>query len=425
MAEISLGGNEYFDFILKNKDEDVNRLRLSFAGKDIGFDVMDAILQIECRKKTSKKLASFISNPFFRFPSMLAAEQSTHQCVAAFHAMLIGKSKKVIDLTGGLGVDAISIALAGNDVVCIELDKRRFTFLEENALLFNEIIKNNSGNLCVEEGNCLDWLQQNRDNFDTIFIDPARRDASQKRVFLLSDCLPDVVGNQNLLRENACQLIIKASPLLDIYSTINEIDGVTDIILVCVRGECKEVLIIVDGVHNKDNSGILRVRSNNSCKVRVVDLNDRLDGNIEFISDFLCSSKDLVRSGKITAEDDIKPGCFIYDPNSGVHKLRACQRICDTFEGLFQLGRNTDLFISEKFYPIFPGRVFKIEESVGSREVKRLKGENLEVISRNFPETSREITRRLKLKPGNENFLLATKTGIKDKPALLKLTKIK
>lgn len=426
MAEIGKGKSEYINFILKHGNEDVNRLRLSYAGKDIGFDVMDAILQIECRKKTHKKLASFISNPEFRFPSVLAAEQATHQCIASFHATLIGQGKKVLDMTGGLGIDAISIALAGNDVICLELDHRRFELLKENALLFNDQIKKNSGSLCIEEGNCIDWLQQNSDTFDTIFIDPARRDSSQKRVFLLSDSLPDVVGNQSLLRENAHEIIIKASPLLDITSTVNVIDCLSDIILVCVKGECKEVLVKATGKSLIENNICGRYTiSNYNPNINVIDLKECIDGKIDIISEFSCSINDIVTTGEIASEDSFKPGSFLYDPNSGIHKLRAGQRVCDNFEGIFQVGKNTDLFISENYYQNFPGRVFRIEELLGSREVKRLNGENLEVISRNFPETSQDIARRLKLKPGKDKFLLATKTGKKDKPSFFKLIKLK
>ena len=80
---------DYIDFIRKNKSEDLSSLLLKYHGKPSSFDVDSALLQIKCRRKTSKKLKSFLEKEQFLFPSALSAEQASHQAVAQYHSSLI------------------------------------------------------------------------------------------------------------------------------------------------------------------------------------------------------------------------------------------------------------------------------------------------------------------------------------------------
>ncbi|MDE6393076.1 MAG: hypothetical protein K2L59_07420, partial [Muribaculaceae bacterium] len=81
-------GKNFYDYIKNNSKADPKQLYLSANGKDLGFPAEFAVIQIECRQKTARKLSAFLTFDEFLFPSTLAAEQSTHQCVASYHCRL-------------------------------------------------------------------------------------------------------------------------------------------------------------------------------------------------------------------------------------------------------------------------------------------------------------------------------------------------
>ena len=108
---------------MNHAHSDVNALRLRYHGKAMPFSVEDACMQIEMRRKTSNKLTWFLKNPGFMFGTSMSAEQATNQNVALFHAQLIGHDRRVLDMTAGLGIDAMTIALNGNTVTAYELER--------------------------------------------------------------------------------------------------------------------------------------------------------------------------------------------------------------------------------------------------------------------------------------------------------------
>ncbi|MGF1924145.1 MAG: hypothetical protein ACQUHE_08185, partial [Bacteroidia bacterium] len=86
---------------------------------------------------------------------------------------------------------------------------------------------------------------KNSSSFDTIYIDPARRNGSGK-VFKLKECTPDVTLHLPLFLQKAKRLVIKTAPLLDISAGLAELQNVSEIHIVSVKNECKELLWIID-----------------------------------------------------------------------------------------------------------------------------------------------------------------------------------
>lgn len=130
------------------------------------------------------------------------------------------------------------MSLRGNDVTCVELDEERHAALRHNA-----------DALGLEQvqtiwGDCLQFLRD-AGTYDVAFIDPARRDASDARIYSLSDSLPDVVANRELITSHCKRLVIKASPMADVTALQREMHA-DEIHIVCVKGECKETLLIID-----------------------------------------------------------------------------------------------------------------------------------------------------------------------------------
>lgn len=403
---------ELFQFIETIDFKDINSIFLKYRGKSLGFDLNFAMTQVEARNKTKRKLASFFKLSLdFLFPSSIAAQQATHQCVASFHALLIGKDISVADLTAGLGIDALTFALNGNQVTAVELDKTRFNCLEYNISNLTKQIIDNGGSIVAVNNNCLDWLRKLNKPTDCIYIDPARRDDANNRIFKFSDCKPDIISNYNLLLNCSETLIVKGSPLLDIKQTLTDLPLTSKIILTCLNGECKEVLVISK---NRDT-----LESQGKVDIYAVDLYDRLDGVAEFKSIWKCTSQDIGKNDPSIIPGDKLTNMYLYDPNVALHKLRVGKKICEDFKGMSQIGPHTDFFISESYYPNFPGRVFQIKDTIQKKDLKNLKGQNIEVITRNYPLKADEIRKKYLLKSGDNDFIIGFRAGEKNIPTLV------
>lgn len=387
------------DFIHDHINDDPEKLILKYYGKDNqSIDYKFAVVQIECRRKYRHKLPNFISSPSRIFPSSLAAEQASHEAVVSFHARLAGTDLKILDMTAGLGVDAMAFASNGNNVTAIDSDS-----FKAECLLYNAKIEN-LDHLEVINGDSVKWLKNHEGFFDLIYIDPARRDSHNNRVFLLQDCIPDVAEIQDIIFCHSPRLLVKASPLLDITSALNSIKYCVAARVVCVEGECKEVLIEA----NRDNDG-------KDILYEAVDIFQ--NGKIKSLFSYSSSDQGIVEYATL---DCLHSGMFLYEPNAAVMKLSPWTVLSARYPSLKKLSKLSHLFVSDELYINFPGRITAIEGVIEKKDRKTLKGFPANVVSRNYPESADELRKRLSLKEGKDSFIYATKLG--DKPILF-LTK--
>lgn len=390
---------ELFEFIEKYRSSDPASVLFSFHGKELPFSLPFAITQLEARKKTHTKIPSFLVNDKFLFPDALAAEQATDERVARFHASLVGTGKRILDLTAGLGIDSMAMAQNGNDVTVCEIVPDKAQMLVHNSKVLH-LPSFKVYNLACEE-----FLESNQDNYDIVYIDPARRDADNRRTYSLEDCVPDVLKLLPQILEKAPIVMIKVSPVLDITKLINDVPQLEMIFAVCVKGECKELL--------------LQISKDSTFKgYRVVDLDDN-----GIMTDIKFSAEEFQEiDGKIVNENEASEetleGKYLYEPNAGVMKLPKKSVLSNKFDGLAQVSRNTPLFISDRHYSDFPGRVLRIEKVISKSEFKQLKGERYNVVSRNYPIGADELRKKLKVKEGKDKFIYAFRFGRDEKPIL-------
>lgn len=408
MQQVNSFNDQFFEFININADTDIFSLLLkkSDFSKNIDFDF--AILQIKCRQSTKKKLSKFISNPKFLFPTSLSAEQSTHQDVACYHASIIGSGKNVIDLTSGLGIDSLTIALE-NKVTAIEKETFKTDILKHNAV----ILGNN--NIDIINDDCIEYLKNNLNlRYDVLFIDPARRDSINQRIYSISDCQPDVIKHFDLLSRAADKIIIKCSPMLDISEIIKKIPDADEIHIVCVKRECKEVLLICNNLNERFK------KTGDDITIVVADIADS-----ELKTIWKCKFSEFGRTSDIADIDDIKPQTFLYDPIAGIHKLNVSNKLCHEFSGLKKISINTDLYWSDRNFENFPGRKFEIISVSDKKSQKSFKDKQYEIVTRNYPLNSDSLAKKLKIKNGNNlNFLFGCRIGISQKPLILETIKI-
>lgn len=381
-------------FIKENADRKPNELRLKYHGKDLGFDLAYAITQIESRGKFRHKLPAFTAAGLV-FPDSLAGEQATHEGVARWHANMAGVCGNVIDLTAGLGMDTFALADKALHVTACEKDSLRARALEANTKALGLEDK-----VAVAEGDCMDTLRGGEDRFDLAFIDPARRDGNNSRVYNLRDCTPDVTELLPEIMAKCSRLLIKASPMLDVSQTARDIPGLTALYAVSVKGECKEVLAEVGP-------------SSTAIRYEAVDLTPEGEG----ISCFGYNADDAGADVVYAEASDIVPGAWLYEPNASVMKLGCWHQMQSRWPGLRKLDKSSHLFVSDALIPDFPGRGLRITGVPTGRGVKRLKGTRANVVSRNHPLGADALRRQLGVAEGDTTFIYGTRMA--SKPVLI------
>lgn len=379
---------DFYHWIEDHIDDDPNRLRLKY-GHERDFE----ILQIDLRRKHSLKLGEiFKENPGFVFPNSLSAEQSTSVLLAEFHSGLIKSGSIVADLTAGLGIDSIYFSKRAARVVAVEKSREVAEALRLNT--------KSLGNIEVINRDCKDALDEwaaSSTRFDTVFIDPARRDKNGKRVYALKDCEPDVLEIIGKIAQITPRLIIKTSPMLDITQTCREltaVGGVTvnEIISLGTTTECKELDIICHFNKHEDEPSI-----------RAVTLSK--DNLIEF--DFKPSQeRDAVYNF-----GSPEVGQYLFDPYPSIMKAAPYKLLGQRF-GIDKIAANTHLWCASTPVADFPGQTYRIIdiEAYMSKNIKRYasKFPRAGVSARNFDVSSDVLRTKLKVKEGDLRLFAVT-----------------
>ena len=157
------------DFIEKHLKDDVRQLALQKFPDDV--DKMLVLNQIEARQLLSKKVPSWASNPDLLFPKHLSIEQCSSELTAKYKASIIEGGDTCVDLTGGLGIDSYFLSEKFKTSYYVENQKELCKLAEHNFDVLGRKIM-------VVNSDAESFLSKNQ-NFDLVFIDPARRDILQ------------------------------------------------------------------------------------------------------------------------------------------------------------------------------------------------------------------------------------------------------
>lgn len=392
---------KFFDWIREHANDDVSKLRLKFAGKKEcdGINYGFAILQIECRKKCSRKLHETLNNfPKFIFPTALSAEQCTSDLLARYHSTLVPiDAHKGIDFTAGLGIDAFHFSARGLAMTAVEKEPEIAEALEYNSqglgLSDFSVINDDCENVIagmIEDGR----------HFDVGFIDPARRGDEGQRLYAMRDCRPDVIGLLPGLSKICDTLIIKASPMLDITQTIRELDSrfLQKIVCVGTSVECKELIAMMD--------------FRQECEMPIVECVTLFPD--EAMNDFSFTMRDESEAESVNPGNGVKVGMYLYDAFPAVMKSGAHKVLAQRFD-LNGFGANTRLYYSEEVKPKFPGSVFKVVEVMdyASKNIKSFAGKypSISISCRNFGVKADVLKKKLRVRDGDGSLrLFAIKT---------------
>ena len=379
------------DFIREHADEDVRQLALR-GTKQSEVDLSYALEQIAGRQKARLKLPSWANIDGIVYPPHLSMEQCSSEATARYKASIAGKGALIVDLTAGFGVDMAFIAQGFQRAVHVERQPQLCAISSENYRLLG---LNHVEVVC---GDGVEYLHQMA-HADLLFIDPARRDEHGGRTYGIADCTPNVLEMLDEMLEKADRVMIKLSPMLDWRKAVADLREVSEVHIISVENECKELLLEV-------KSEKLKVKSD-SPSLRVVCVNLLSDGNQE------CFEFDALHPSppSSTFHFSLLTSHFLYEPNASIMKA-GCFALLEQHFGAVQLDKNSHLFVSDQEMAGFPGRAFVIEKrtSMNKRELKAaLAGiDKANITVRNFPMSVAELRKRLKLKEGGEVFIFAT-----------------
>ncbi|ADB38283.1 THUMP-like domain-containing protein [Spirosoma linguale] len=383
-------------YIRNHLTDDVRTLLLKTA--PAGMDIRKLAVQIAARQKAKEKLPTWYANDDLVFPPGLSVEQASSEQTARYKASLVS-GHKLLDLTGGMGVDTWAFSERMERVLYVERNPELASLAAHNLPLLG------ATNVTVQTGDGLSLLTaSNNAPADWLYLDPHRRDEVGGKVVRLQDCEPDITRPeiQLALRKTSKQILLKASPLLDIDLAIRQLESpVKSVHIVAVEGEVKEVLFIIDN------------QSVNIKKIEVNAVNLLSERRIEF-----SFSWDDERSVDVAFGD---PQTFLYEPNAAVLKAGAFRLVGNRF-GLTKLAPNSHLYTSSELRDDFPGRIFRLQQLI-KPDAKALKlavpllKANLTV--RNFPQTVAELRKKLSLREGGDVYILATTLLNGDKRLLI------
>ena len=417
-------------FIVENAEAEVSRLLLSrvewpsppadplfssFDGKEL------AVSTIEARQKLRDKVPEWYSLTSLVYPSALCAEQCSSSVTARYKASLASRilgnvPGRIADLTGGLGIDSWAFSSVASEVLYYERDSALALAAKHNFAEFDlrnirvensEVSKESLGSLVAGFAP------------DLIFLDPARRDNSGGKVFLLEDCSPNVLDLIPELFRYSRNILLKLSPMADVTMVVERLNHsyeaalmeggsegwngnwVREIHVVASGGECKELLVWMDREW-KGEYGV-------TCRED--------GGSLLFSSEEIRSSKAVLPEAV-----DLK---YIFEPGKSLAKAGVFNALCSRF-GLVKLARSTNLFSSPSHVILSEakdlceakdlfnfGKIFEVKEVVrmnkaGMRDVGKRYPKS-EVSARNIPLTSAELRSRLGVRSGDDAHIFGVR----------------
>ena len=365
-------------FIREHLNDDVPTLALKKA--PVGTDFSLALRQIEARQLLQKKVPSWSQNDDLLFPVRLSIEQCSSEATAHYKAGLL-QGDSFADLTGGLGIDTFFIAQHFTKADYVERQSELCELARHN---FEDL----GANIEVHNATAEEYLNH-CSSVDCLYLDPARRDAYGRKTVGIGDCTPNVAELQNLLLQKARCMMIKLSPMLDISKALEELHCVSDVHVVAVNNECKELIFILE--RDFLGSPVLHCANLSTSQPTL---------RFTFEQEHDCP---------LRLADE--PQHYLYEPNAAVMKAGAYKWVSECFDVL-KLHKNSHLYTSETLVHNFAGRIFEVEDwadynkKVKSTLLAGVDKANLAV--RNFPLSVDELRKALKITEGGEVYLFAT-----------------
>ena len=310
-------------------------------------------------------------------PGRAFEQSSSEESAAAKH---IG-GESLLELTCGLGIDALAFSKRFKRVVTLERDEVLADVVRENMRRMGV------GNVEVVTTSAEEYIASCNDHFDWIYADPDRRSAEGRRVVRLEECSPNIMELLPGLQSLSPRLAVKLSPLFDVEEALR-IFGRCLVEAVSLGGECKELMVYADG-----REPALAAEALGRGRVEVV--------------------RSQVVKCNPPEEPRFEEYKYLIIPDVAVQKARLVAVMLAGKADVW--GDNSFALASEPPQGVV-GRVEKIIsiEPFDAKSLKRrLKGVGVDVIMRDFPMGADELRRRCSMKSGSECRIAVGRLGKK------------
>lgn len=390
-------------YISAHASDDVARLALH-PSKDPQVDMAVALQQIAGRQKAKEKLPEWYAIEGVLYPKKVSMEQCSSSQTAEYKASLV-KGDSFADFSGGFGVDTVALARKFDKGWYVEPQQELCELFQHNCKVLD------INNVNIINGTMEDHIAD-IGPVDTIYLDPSRRDVHGRKVVALEDCVPNLLEWKERLLAKCNTLMVKLSPMIDIFQTLRDMPETYAVHVIAVEGECKEVVFLLT---RRDMPW--RV-STTDPTIIAVDINKIKALSVETTLETERTTPPRIATAL---------GAYLYEPNAAVMKAGIFNALSQQFQ-IAKLAKNTNLFTADQLHEDFPGRVFRIEAVHEFHQRKTCKElshlANASIAVRNFPMTTEELRKVLKIKDGNACYLFGC-TLWNDKRVILHTNKIK
>jgi hypothetical protein len=359
-------------FIVDHLKSDAVKLLLNPPPQIIGKE-KTVNEQIISRQKADKKLPEWYQNPNLIFPPPLSVEQASSTLTSTYKSALI-KGNRLIDLTGGMGVDCLALSKNFESTIYVEKDAWLSSIFQYNSVQLG-------ANIQVVNTTAEQYITDHNLSGSTIYLDPARRSNRNLKLYKFADTQPNVL---KFLHLNWDSIWIKASPMMDINQGIKELQWVSNVYLISVKDELKEILFqltkdsIIPDIH---------------C--------------IELYPQPQTLTRFKLGEERANVDYTEKNQEVLFDLHTTLRKAMVFDLVPQKWP-VHKLAPNTHLYTGKDAIDSFPGRQFRvIEEIVNKKTIKRLCPDGkINVILRNYGSSTQQLKKELKVKDGGNLFLI-------------------
>ena len=425
-------------FVQEHLNDDTARLILDRA-KWPEIDIDLAVNCIESRRKLKGKVQEWYENSELIFPLKLSAEQCSSSATGAYKAGyaesifeqttlmkntaegLSDHKMRLADLTGGYGVDSWSFSKVADKILYCEMlsvlcdaARHNFTVLGATNIQVENIT------IChpeqsevideVAEANAKESPYHLLRTFqpDIIYLDPARRSETGKKVFLIEECTPDVLTLKDELFTHSRNILLKLSPMADITMVCERLGACCrEVHVVAMGGECKELLIWMDSEWSGEYT------------ITAAELNCH--------SSYLTftPSEEKSASPIIASKEEIAEATHLFEPGKALMKSGAFNTLCSRF-GLKKMGRSTHYYIIGSSYDESNasttqklaglGKLYRIisQAPLDKRSIKAAGAAypKSEVTARNIPMDTDTLRKKLGITSGDDAHIFGLKSDV-------------
>lgn len=379
-------------FAVRHREDDVARLLLG-GGKYPKIDLSIVAQQIEGWRQAQEKWPTLAQCENTWYPPRLNREQSSSEATARYKAALfVQAGDHTADLTGGMGIDSLFAAKARAQVDYVERDESLCEGMSHNL----NVLSIDGGSVHCSDS--IEWIAQQEGRYDTIYIDPARRNAHGGKVSAFEDCTPNLLEHFDILLEHCRKLVVKASPMIDLATARRQLGSpLCETHIIAVKGECKEVMFVCRQQSDGENIFCINI------------------DEPKYPEAFVGHAFSFTLEEEATAEAVFCSAAerYLYEPHAALMKGGPFNLLCQRYH-VKKLAHNTHLYTSSERIDAFPGRVFEVLQPIvlNAKSVHNvIPNKKAHVVSRNYPVAAEVLQKQLNLKEGGELFIIATTIG--------------